>query len=163
MKKLPFLAQNDGPLSNSVEFGLHRVAPSGRCSLGRAPLLPAPSRLPCYSRGKLGHYSRECPQKAPATATPAPAPSTPAAKAMTVSRGRLNHISADGVEEDPSVLMGTLRINGYPASVLFDSGASHSFISIAVAHSHPGTGISAPPGFSGQDGRSLRPGDWRQN
>ena len=36
------------------------------------------------------------------------------AKAMTVSRGRLNHVSAEGVEEDPGVLMGTLRINDYP-------------------------------------------------
>ena len=32
--------------------------------------------------------------------------------------------------------MGTLRINTYPASVLFDSGASHSFISISFAHDH---------------------------
>ena len=55
---------------------------------------------------------------------------------MTVSRGRLNHVSAEEAEEDPGVLMGTLRIDGYPASVLFDSGASHSFISIAFAHSH---------------------------
>ena len=55
---------------------------------------------------------------------------------MTVSRGRLNHVSAEKAEEDPGVLMGTLRINGYPATVLFDSGASHSFISIAFAHNH---------------------------
>ena len=32
--------------------------------------------------------------------------------------------------------MGMLRINGYPATVLFDSGASHSFISIAFAKDH---------------------------
>ena len=32
--------------------------------------------------------------------------------------------------------MGELHINGYPATVLFDSGASHSFISIAFAVSH---------------------------
>ena len=55
---------------------------------------------------------------------------------MTVSRGRLNHVLAKEAEEDPGVLMGTLRINGYPATVLFDSGASHSFISIAFAHNH---------------------------
>ena len=61
---------------------------------------------------------------------------TPAAKAVTVSRGRLNHVSAEGVEEDPGVLMGTLRVNAYAASVLFDSGASHSFISISFAHNH---------------------------
>ena len=55
---------------------------------------------------------------------------------MNVSRGRLNLVSAEGVEEDPDVLMGTLQINAYPASVLFDSGASHSFISISFAHNH---------------------------
>ena len=60
---------------------------------------------------------------------------TPAAKATSVSRGRLNHVSAEEADKDPSVLMGTLQINGYPVSVLFDSGASHSFISIDFAHS----------------------------
>ena len=72
-----------------------------------------------------------------------------------VRRGRLNHVSAEEAEEDPGVLMGMLRINDYPASVLFDSGASHSFISIAFAHNHqiPFVNMDSPlviktPGFS---------------
>ena len=51
-------------------------------------------------------------------------------------RGRLNHVSVEEAEDDPGVLMGELRINGNTATVLFDSGASHSFISIAFAKDH---------------------------
>ena len=39
-------------------------------------------------------------------------------------------------QEDPSILLGTLRINSVPAIVLFDSGASHSFISQVFAEAH---------------------------
>src|SRR4051812_12462416 len=35
--------------------------------------------------------------------------------------------------KDRTVMMGTLHVNSVPASVLFDSGASHSFISEAFA------------------------------
>ena len=53
--------------------------------------------------------------------TPVRAPATPAGKAAPLVRGRLNHVSAEEAEEDPGVLMGELRINDNPATVLFDS------------------------------------------
>ena len=36
----------------------------------------------------------------------------------------------------PEVMMGTFNINSIPANVLFDSGASHSFISQAFVRTH---------------------------
>ena len=44
------------------------------------------------------------------------------------NRGRVNHVIAESVPEDADVVYGMFLINSIPASVLFDSGAYHSFI-----------------------------------
>jgi hypothetical protein len=49
-------------------------------------------------------------------------------KKANVARGRLNHVSTEEAEEAPDVVLGTFLINSIPAKVLFDSGASHSFV-----------------------------------
>ena len=46
-----------------------------------------------------------------------------------VARGQVNLISAEEAQEAPDVVLGTLSVNSHPATVLFDSGASHSFVS----------------------------------
>jgi hypothetical protein len=43
-------------------------------------------------------------------------------------RGRVNHVSVEEAQNDSSVVLGTCFVNSIPATVLFDSGASHSFI-----------------------------------
>ena len=58
------------------------------------------------------------------------------AKPVTASRGHVNCISAEEAQEDPNVVLGTLLVNCHPASVLFDTGASHSFISENYARLH---------------------------
>ena len=47
--------------------------------------------------------------------------------------GRVNLISAVEAQEAPDVVLGTLFVNSHPAIVLFDSGASHSFVSESFA------------------------------
>jgi hypothetical protein len=44
------------------------------------------------------------------------------------ARGRLNHVNAEEAAKAPDVVMGTFLVDSVPAKVLFDSGASHSFV-----------------------------------
>ena len=48
----------------------------------------------------------------------------------------MHHASAKDAHDDPDVVLGTLLVNCHPASVLFDTGASHSFISEGYARLH---------------------------
>ena len=48
-------------------------------------------------------------------------------------QGQINHISANKAQEDPEVVIGMFLVNDIPAIILFDSGASHSFISWSFA------------------------------
>jgi hypothetical protein len=44
-------------------------------------------------------------------------------------RGRVNHVAAETAQEAQDIVFGMFLINSAPASVLFDFGASHTFIS----------------------------------
>ena len=41
----------------------------------------------------------------------------------------MNHVKVDTTEEAPDVVFGMFLVNSYLATVLFDTGASHTFIS----------------------------------
>ena len=43
--------------------------------------------------------------------------------------GHVHHLSAGEAQENPEVVIGMFSVNNIPAVILFDSGASHSFIS----------------------------------
>jgi predicted aspartyl protease len=51
-------------------------------------------------------------------------------------RGQAYHVNMNEDQDQPATVMGTLPVNSVPVSVLFDSGASHSFISEEFAFMH---------------------------
>ena len=84
---------------------------------------------------------RECPQTNPNQTAKTVGRGKPTgkvfhAKPATAARGHVNCISAEEAQEDPNVVLGTLLVNCHPASVLFDTRASHSFISESYARLH---------------------------
>jgi hypothetical protein len=52
------------------------------------------------------------------------------------ARGRVNHVVVEEAQEAPDVVIGMFLINDTSAVVLFDSGASHSFISVVYIGKH---------------------------
>jgi hypothetical protein len=93
----------------------------------------------CYNCGEKGHYVNRCPNSCtranqPAIATPAPtrgANFIPVAAKQNYACGRVNHVTVEEAQEAPDVVIGMFLINDTSAVVLFDSRASHSFISTA--------------------------------
>ena len=99
-----------------------------------------------FKCGKLGHYANNCPrhnqqtpQKNNNQRIDQNTPTRGSAQNKTPqnqSRGRVNHVTAESVPEDANVVYGMFLINSIPSSILFDSGASHSFVTNPFVEKH---------------------------
>jgi hypothetical protein len=89
----------------------------------------------CYNCGSVGHIVRDytAPRR---TSTPRPrshynqSPRGPT-KVIATRTGCVNYTTIEDVPKGECILAGTFTLNGHPVAILFDSDASHDFISKA--------------------------------
>jgi hypothetical protein len=92
---------------------------------------------PLYNCDQSGHYANRCPRKQ-ANQTLAPGTSqnlnrntnnsatTPARQNQ--ARARVNHVVVEEAQVAPDIIIGMILVNDNYVIVLFDFGASHSFV-----------------------------------
>jgi hypothetical protein len=80
-----------------------------------------------------GHLTRQCPNKL--SATRARSQSRPQGQ-QNYTYGKVNHVTTEEAQQAQDVVLGMFLASSHPAIVLFDSGASHSFISSSFVVKH---------------------------
>ncbi|KAJ9544966.1 hypothetical protein OSB04_024673 [Centaurea solstitialis] len=83
----------------------------------------------CFECGSLDHFRSACPKR---NQRPYANPTPPANQGNRggLALGRAFVIGAEEAKQNPDVVTGTFLLNNYPASVLFDSGADRSYVSL---------------------------------
>ena len=102
----------------------------------------------CFLCGDPNHLKPQCPRLNTAQAP---------AIANQPARGRAFNINATEAQANNDVVNGTFLINGLYASILFDTGADKSFVSLAFEPllSHARTKLSHPFTVEVADGKSI--------
>ena len=80
------------------------------------------SQVTCFKCQKTGHYANECPEGQNGNGSSGKKPNP-------FNRGQVNHVNVEEVEEQLDAVIGKFLVNSFTTLVLFDTGASHSYIS----------------------------------
>jgi hypothetical protein len=111
----------------------------------RFPALPS-SSTGCFNYGKSGHFIKDCPypkknrsndqQSSGSSAQGKGNPANNTSGKNMKKTGRIYYMQMATTPEGEPVLLGTFLMANHPAVILFDSGASHTFISKKFVEQH---------------------------
>jgi hypothetical protein len=88
---------------------------------------------PCFKCGMNGHLTRQCPNKL--STTGAGGQSRPQGQ-QNYTYGKVNHVTTEEAQQAQDVVLSMFLASSHPVTVLFDSGVSHSFISLSFVVKH---------------------------
>jgi hypothetical protein len=87
----------------------------------------------CFKCGLTGHFAWQSPTR---STTPGAGNQVKPQGQQNFMHGRVNHMTSEEAQQAPNVVLGMFLASSHPATILFDSGASHSFISSSFVAKH---------------------------
>ena len=96
------------------------------------------STVTCFRCKQTGHYANKCPDAKPnnGNGNGNGNGNSGIKKQNPFPRAQVNHIDVEEAYDQPDTVIGNFLLNSHPVLVLFDSGATHSFISRVVVEKY---------------------------
>ncbi|WVZ76764.1 hypothetical protein U9M48_024706 [Paspalum notatum var. saurae] len=117
--------QNNGQMQRSNNQASRQPTPTNTPVKTGTPVPPGSAN--CFKCGGTGHWSKQCPHRG--TPQKTPQHNSKMGTPNQASRhAKINHVTAEAAQDGSNAVVGTFLVNSHLALVLFDTGATHFFV-----------------------------------